>query len=107
MLNALHSLVATDPGISLIGVIVLIGWVAGAIFTALLAVLPLRSRYHALKAASYLAKTTHETESALLRKHVEMLKADADTRSQMYVHGLALARKVDATSAANPARGAA
>ena len=98
MMDTLLRLVATDPGISLVGVLVLIGWLAGVLFAVCFGVLPARTRRLAAEGlAAQLRAECTEAETM-----VKALRAEALAKSQMYLHGLQLARRVDASRELHP-----
>lgn len=100
MLTAFLNLVATDPGISVAGVLVLLGFVAGVGLAICAGVLPARTRR--LAAARLAAQLRAECTEA--ETMVRALRAEALAKSAMYLHGLQLARRVDASRAdATPA----
>jgi hypothetical protein len=98
MLTAFLQLVSTDAGISLLGAVVLISWLLGAVAAVCFGVLPLRARYQAL--VTLAAAATQQRDDA--KAHIEALHRDANMKAQMYLHGLQLARRVDASHTDRP-----
>lgn len=93
MLTAFLQLVSTDAGISLLGAVVVLSFLLGCVFAVWAGVVPLRKRYRAL--VTLAAKATEERDDA--KAQVAALYRDAGIKAQMYVYGLQLARRVDAS----------